>query len=490
MTRAAHRSRRAAALAVAGLSAAAILAAPSGASTSAPVVTETSLTPGYVTAGHAAAGTLQIAASSPVAAEAVGIAVRSANGTSYDFPGAATNVNLGANTYVFTSGTRTFPAGTYTEYGFWEDTSGTYHSLPSTTLTVGAAPSSGVSELAISPAYTTAGASLTGALQLSSSTSVTARSVGIAVRDSNGNQYDFPGAATNVGLGKTTYAYNSGSTTFPAGNYTEFGFWQDSSGNYHDLTSTVLTVGAALPPSSPPVSAPVPVGVPGTWHVVMDDEFNATSLDTSIWQAGWFGSGITSPANSNEQACYNSNNVTLPGDGTVHLRVTDVPATCGGKTEPYTGALLSSNPSDGRASGGFQYTYGVVEARVYLPPAANGEIANWPAVWADGQSPWPTNGEDDVLEGLGGEACFHFHSPSGGPGSCVGGNLSGWHTFASDWQPGSVTYYYDGAQVGRITTGITSSPMYLILSNTVSSAMGGPTVAPSDMQVDYVRVWQ
>jgi beta-glucanase (GH16 family) len=111
-------------------------------------------------------------------------------------------------------------------------------------------------------------------------------------------------------------------------------------------------------------------------------------------------------------------------------------------------------------------------------------------VWADGQSPWPTNGEDDVLEGLGGEACFHFHSPSGGPGSCVAGNLSGWHTFASDWQPGSVTYYYDGAQVGRITTGITSSPMYLILSNTVSSAMGGPTVAPSDMQVDYVRVWQ
>ena len=87
-------------------------------------------------------------------------------------------------------------------------------------------------------------------------------------------------------------------------------------------------------------SIPGPVGIPGTWNVAFDDEFNATSLDTTIWQAGWFGSGTTSPVNSLEQACYSSSNVTFPGDGTVHLKVTNAPSSCGGVTRPYTGALL------------------------------------------------------------------------------------------------------------------------------------------------------
>jgi len=52
-----------------------------------------------------------------------------------------------------------------------------------------------------------------------------------------------------------------------------------------------------------------------------------------------------------------------------------------------------------------------------------------------------------------------------------------------------VTYYYDGVDVGSITTGITSSPMYLILNNTVSPYSPNDSEADS-MQVQYVRVWQ
>jgi beta-glucanase (GH16 family) len=169
----------------------------------------------------------------------------------------------------------------------------------------------------------------------------------------------------------------------------------------------------------------------------------------------------------------------------VHLNVTATPSTCDGVKKPYTSALLTTNPYDGRTSGGFQYTYGALEARVYLP-ASGKHIADWPAVWTDGQT-WPQDGEDDIMEGLSGEACFHFHSPLGGPGACVAGNYSGWHTFASDWEPGSVTYYYDGVKVGQITTGITSSPMYIILG----IGIDGPNpVVPTDMQIAYVRVWQ
>ena len=232
-----------------------------------------------------------------------------------------------------------------------------------------------------------------------------------------------------------------------------------------------------------------PVGIPGTWVLKQSDEFNAKSLNTAIWQAGWFGSGVTGPVNTNEVACYNSNNVTFPGDGTVHLNVTATPSTCGGENRPDTGALLSSNPDDGRASGGYQYTYGAMEARVYIPASAAGEVANWPAVWEDGQN-WPSTGELDVMEGLSGQACFHFISPSGDPGSCVAGTFTGWHTFASDWESGSVTYYYDGVDVGKITEGVTASPMYLVLDNTVTSYTGNQTTVPATMRVDYIRVWQ
>jgi beta-glucanase (GH16 family) len=67
-------------------------------------------------------------------------------------------------------------------------------------------------------------------------------------------------------------------------------------------------------------------------------------------------------------------------------------------------------------------------------------------------------------------------------------NPSGWHTFAAEWRPGAVTFFYDGVNVGSITQGITASPMYLILNLGISSEHGGDTVLPSEVLVDYVRV--
>ena len=198
--------------------------------------------------------------------------------------------------------------------------------------------------------------------------------------------------------------------------------------------------------------------------MIFDDEFNATSLDTSKWAPYWFSNGA-----SQNNTTMESSNVSESG-GTLNLTLSGS-----------SGAIVSSNPS---AGGNFQFTYGAVEARMYLP-ASGSQVANWPAFWTDGQS-WPTDGEMDVMEGLSGPACYHFHDPAGGPGGCASGNFSGWHTFGANWQAGSVTYYYDGKQVGTISSGITSSPMYLILEN----SSGSPSVTPSTVKVDYVRVWQ
>lgn len=237
--------------------------------------------------------------------------------------------------------------------------------------------------------------------------------------------------------------------------------------------------------------ATVPAGVPGNWKLILDSDFNGSSINRSVWRRGWFGSGTTGPINALEAACYSPANLTFPGNGAMSLSVTHVTSSCAGVIHPYTGAIASTNPDDGRKSGGFQYRYGVFEAKVYVP-GKGGRLANWPAIATFGQV-WPRDGEDDILEVVDGSACFHFHSPAyaaaGHLGGCDATLTAGWHTFASDWQPGSVTYYYDGAEVGRITKGVTSAPMYIVIVNTVSKKT--PWVDQADaLRVAYVRVWQ
>jgi beta-glucanase (GH16 family) len=224
--------------------------------------------------------------------------------------------------------------------------------------------------------------------------------------------------------------------------------------------------------------------------LVLNSPFTGTTLDTQLWRSGWFGTGITGPVNSNETTCYSSGNVTMPGDGSVYLSITKQHSRCGTHNNRLTGALLSSNPHDGRAAGGFAYRYGVLEVKVWIP--GNGRtITNWPAVLTLGQI-WPDDGEDDVMESLAGEACTHFHShgfTGGANGTCDPGLTPGWHIVAADWEPGSVTYYDDGVAVFRTTQGITRKPMYIVVLNTASRKWPNLTT-PSSMRVAYVRVWQ
>jgi beta-glucanase (GH16 family) len=222
------------------------------------------------------------------------------------------------------------------------------------------------------------------------------------------------------------------------------------------------------------------IPVNSTWKLTFDDEFNGTSLDTSKWSANWFGApgAITKPANSAETAAYDPAQVSVSG-GALNLDAVTSPVTVNGVNYNYRTGMVQSD-------GNFEQTYGYFEARVYLP-GSGGQIANWPAFWLDGHN-WPTDGELDVMEGLGGQAAYHFHSPSGGPGSAASGNYTGWHTFGADWESGKVDYYYDDQLVGTITAGITNAPMYVILNNAMGT-WGGPQMVPSDMKVDWVHVY-
>lgn len=372
------------------------------------------------------------------------------------------------------------------------------------------------------------GGRLTATAKVHSARTIQVQALTVAVRSARGSHFDFPGA-TAAKLGRSRTTFSSGSRTFPVGTYTAFVAYKFN-GTWHNLSpvktftsggtatsapgptasasgspSPAPTSTAGSSPSSAPVASPsasasasatpsagqttsttgaVPLGIPGTWRQVFGDEFNGAGLDGSKWNPNWLGcpTCTTKPVNSAELAAYAPSQVSVSG-GSLHLKAEKQQTTASdGKTYAYRSGLVES---DGKA----QFTYGAFEARIYTP-ASGTQIANWPAFWTDGQN-WPADGEMDIMEGLsGGTACYHFHSPSGGPGGCAPGNFTGWHTYGAEWKPGSVTYYYDGKQVGQITSGITSSPMYLILNNAISSQHGGPTVTPADMMTDYVRVWQ
>lgn len=251
------------------------------------------------------------------------------------------------------------------------------------------------------------------------------------------------------------------------------------------LTATPTPTPTATPTPSPtptptPSSAPIPNGPGGSWTLGFDDEFSGTSLDTTKWSTGWFGSGITGPVNSEEQQCYDPTQVTMSG-GALNLTAIAKSETCVGTTRPYASGMVTSN-------GKYQYTYGYAESRIWLPGTT--QISDWPAWWQDGQS-WPTTGEIDIVEGLSGAACWHFIYSGGNPGGCAPGTYAGgWHTFGADWEPTAITYYYDGVQVGWVTSGVTSASMYLLLNLAVDQLYGGPVQIPATMSIDYVRVWQ
>lgn len=222
---------------------------------------------------------------------------------------------------------------------------------------------------------------------------------------------------------------------------------------------------------------PVPIGIPGNWSLVFDDEFNGTSVNTNNWNENWFSTPGEpgKPDNSEKASCTSPGEVSEQGGD---LLLGAAAESCDGY--PYAGGLVDSD-------GKYSFTYGAFEARIYLP-GSGGTVFNWPAFWTDGQQ-WPEDGEIDVMEGLQGVTTCHFHYSGGGPSGGCPNVGPGWHTFAANWEPGEIAYYYDGQEVGEVTTGVTSDPMYLVLENSVA-AVSATTSVPATVEVDYVRVWQ
>ncbi len=154
-----------------------------------------------------------------------------------------------------------------------------------------------------------------------------------------------------------------------------------------------------------PASVPAPVGDPGTWHTILDEEFN-DSYDGSIWSSSRYADGQI--AGSFNPA-------------------TSIPRRPAWKTKSWTSASSSSRKAvpagriRTRPASSLQTTSGRSPTASWKH--ASGSLGvrrspTWAAFWAVGKT-WPQDGEIGAVEGLGGKACWHFHY-AGGPSGQLG----------------------------------------------------------------------
>ena len=250
--------------------------------------------------------------------------------------------------------------------------------------------------------------------------------------------------------------------------------------------------------------------------LVWSDEFsNSTSANAQPNPLVWTYDTGTDGCGNNELETYcawgsatspcnpASPNAYLGADGYLHI-VAQQP-TAG--TAVYTSARL-------KTEGLFSFQYGRIEARMMLPESQG----MWPAFWLLGNNittiSWPACGELDVMEHIDGsnpenegfdwvQGSVHGTGLNGGVQNHPAGfSAAAWHIYGMIWTKGQIQYYLDNpANVYATFTPSTQAgtwpfdtgPEFVILNLAVGGDWPGSpnatTVFPSQMVVDYVRVY-
>lgn len=237
-----------------------------------------------------------------------------------------------------------------------------------------------------------------------------------------------------------------------------------------------------------PACYPLPLGIAGSWNLIMQDEFSGSSLN-AMWSTQRGPSySYGNPYNASiEDAWYLANNPKVQ-DGKLVLTLNQ------GATNgyPYSSGMVQNGRS-------WTYKYGYIEARVKVP----GNIGVWPAFWtlpAPVDSTWPP--EIDVFEfGLQSQTrpSFNYHygtSPNNYQrglemyGSSNVDYSQDYHTYGMLWTAQKIQVYIDG-QAGPSYTNmanITNMNQYTIFNLALKKGYTVPS--GTAMYVDYIRVWQ
>jgi beta-glucanase (GH16 family) len=204
-----------------------------------------------------------------------------------------------------------------------------------------------------------------------------------------------------------------------------------------------------------------PLGVPGNWKLVFDDEFDGSSLNRGVWNAhdGW--------RDQNAVTDHLGNIAVRNGHLILTLAATD------------SGAEIGSRHF-GLEVGEF------AQARIDFAGSGS-TVYNWPAFWASGRH-WPQGGENDIAEGFG-ALTVNYHSPTltHVTGQVPGDWAGGFHVYGIYRGRRYSRVYWDGKLVRTYSTDDDGEPETLLL--TLGAGHHIVTGAAGAMVVDYVRAW-
>lgn len=244
----------------------------------------------------------------------------------------------------------------------------------------------------------------------------------------------------------------------------------------------------------------------GDWTLVFEDEFNGNHIDNNKWYTH-YGYGTRCHIDGNQ--VFLDENITV-ANGILTLTLNENPdyydCEWGNMTyKQYAAGMIWSKSS---------YIYGIFEAKIKIPKGTN----YWPAFWL-----WGVGGEIDIFEFYDDETApvFSTHKwPEEMHQFCTYTHhgldySSDYHTYTTLWDPYYIAFFIDGdlkyvhwlvyTTLGQ--TGVTCENLqalnqymfsnsypsnqekeHIIINHAAQSDTPNPL--PSDMLVEYVRVWQ
>jgi len=242
------------------------------------------------------------------------------------------------------------------------------------------------------------------------------------------------------------------------------------------------------------------------WLLVLEDDFNGTALNTTLWTKGWswYKNGVPQPpvqVKASDPDCYfDESNVYIQNGNLVILNERRL-----NHGYNYTSGVVNSIASN--KSQGFESLYGYFEARIWGSPG--GIEGMCPAFWLPNTL---NNGDDgnseiDIMEVPGGKCCglgaavwFTVHNKSQSDYSSymnvtVGYWGTTYHVYGALWEPDRLCFYVDDMEQFCTRKIIPTTPSYMVLDNEIGLGgdkwAGNPdnTTFPQLMHVDWVRVW-
>lgn len=325
----------------------------------------------------------------------------------------------------------------------------------------------------------------------------------------NGSEIKVQATAENANFYTITFVRGNDSTVIEStngnANYTcstsgKYIVKTTANTTYSDFISKTDTVNVTINSSSsgaPTTGYTSPLTY-SNYTLVWDDEFNGNSLSSS-WTFD-IGTGSSGWGN-NELQYYTDKNHSVNNG---YLEIT-------AKKEQFNAQQYTSSRL--KTQGIKSWKYGRIDIRAALPYGQG----IWPAFWMLGDNistiGWPSCGEIDIMELIGGtgsndktvHGTVHWsengsHAQFGKSKTLVSGKFADeFHVFSIVWNQNSITWLLDN--VAYNTVDITPSNMNAFKENfflIFNMAVGGnwpgnpdgTTVFPQKMYVDYVRIFQ